>query len=131
MKEKDVKVEYDPQQVVMFVEKEDGSYGPLQTGAYMAKNYLDDYFLKMDKLKKELTQQLKEGKISPISYYMVLQELSVAELALRVGVRRARVRKHLKPEYFKKIKPDLLEQYAEVFGVTVSNMVQMIENKGD
>lgn len=126
MKEKDLHIEYDTQQIIMFVEKEDGTYGPLQTGAYMVKNYIDDFWFKKKNLEKELVSKLKEAQISPVYYYMLLEELSVAELASRVGIRRSRVKRHFKPKYFKRIKLSLLQRYAEVFGIPVSNMLQVI-----
>ena len=46
MKEKDGYVDCPQQQVILYVEKEDGTYGPIQTGSYITSNFLDDYELK-------------------------------------------------------------------------------------
>ena len=45
MKEKDSRVD-NSHQLVLYVEKEDQTYGPVQTGSYMVENYLDDLFEK-------------------------------------------------------------------------------------
>ena len=50
MKEKDLYVDYKPQQLIYYVEKEDASYGPLLSGSYISKHYLHDYYEKMDQL---------------------------------------------------------------------------------
>lgn len=126
MKEKDIYVEYEPQQLIMYVEKDDGSYGALQTGSFPSKEYLDDFWFKKKNLEKELANRLKEGEISPVYYYMLLTEISESELATRVGISNSKVKKHLKPEYFKKIRLDILQRYAEVFDVPVANMLQII-----
>jgi len=51
MKEADAKVEYQEHQMLLYVEKSDGSYGPLQTGSYMSKNYIDDFWTSANALK--------------------------------------------------------------------------------
>ena len=42
MKEKDGFAECPEQQVILYVEKEDGKYEAMQTGSYLSANYLDD-----------------------------------------------------------------------------------------
>ncbi len=133
MKEKDIRQDYEPQQLILYVEKEDGSYGPIQTGSYLSKNYLDDFWLKKSNLESQLAAQVMNNEVSPIYYFMTLQELSVAELASRVGVPVFRVKRHLKPSHFKNIKLKLLKRYADVFGVPVSRLLELLlyeENEG-
>ncbi|UCG27754.1 MAG: hypothetical protein JSV24_12410, partial [Bacteroidales bacterium] len=85
MKEKDLYVDYKPQQHIYYVEKEDNKYGPIISGSFLAKNYLDDYWFKQKNLEMSLRNKILEGEISPVYYYMTLQELSIADLALRVN----------------------------------------------
>ncbi|MBK8807897.1 MAG: hypothetical protein IPO21_15130 [Bacteroidales bacterium] len=74
MKEKDLYIEFAPQQSVYYVEKEDSSYGPIVSGSHLSANYLDDYWLKRKNLEAKLRQQIINNEISPIFYYMTLQE---------------------------------------------------------
>jgi hypothetical protein len=108
MKEKEGFVDYPEQQMILYVEKEDGKYGPMQTGSYLSANYMDDYILKRRNLELELREQLINGTISPIRYYMVLEELTLSELAARAGIRKSRVKKHLDPKYFGVVTADEL-----------------------
>lgn len=126
MKEEDLLVDFIPQQLILYAEKEDGSYGPVQTGSDMAKNHLDDYWFKYNNLQKSLMNQLINNEISSIQYYMILFELSPSELASRVGISTYRLKRHLKPEVFNKIRISLLQRYAVVFNVPIANMFQMI-----
>ena len=126
MKEKDIYVDFKPQQLIIYAEKDDGSFGPVQTGSYLSKNYLDDFWLKKKNLEKSLVDKLKEGEISPIFYYMSMIELSEEELAARVKISTSKVKKHCKPEHFEKIKISLLKRYAVVFDIPVVNMFQII-----
>jgi len=126
MKEKDGIVDCPEQQVILYVEKEDGKYGPVQTGSYITRNFLDDYELKRKNLENALKERVEKKKASPIYYYMVLEDLSLSELAARVGLRKGKVKKHLEPEYFLKIEEDLLERYAGVFNVTMDDLSGMM-----
>ncbi len=126
MKEKDLYVDYKPQQHIYYVEKEDQQYGPIISGSYLAKNYLDDYYLKQKNLELSLRSKVIEGEISPIEYYMMLQDLSIADLAARVHIRRGRLKKYLKPEFFNRISLPLLRKFAEVFDIPVANFFQVL-----
>jgi hypothetical protein len=126
MKEKEGFVDYPEQQMILYVEKEDGQYGPMQTGSFISANYMDDYIYKRRNLELELRNQLISGSISPVKYYMVLEDLSFSELAARAGIRKSRVRKHLDPKLFRGADVDELMKYAAVFNVPVVNLLQII-----
>ncbi len=57
MKEKDGYSECPEQQVILYVEKEDGKYEAIQTGSYLSANYLDDFFLKRKNLEKNARRE--------------------------------------------------------------------------
>ncbi len=126
MKEKELYVEYTPQQHVYYVEKEDEIYGPVLSGSYISKHHLDDYWNKRKNLEMKLRKQLHSGEISTVYYYMVLQEMGEADLASRVGISRHKLHKHFKPAYFNRIKIKTLKKYAEVFNVPLVNMFQTL-----
>jgi DNA-binding transcriptional ArsR family regulator len=126
MKERDSHVDCPQQQVILYVEKEDGKYGPVQTGSYLTGNYLDDYELKRKHLEESLMEQVKKGEVSPVYYYMVLEDLTISELAARVGLRKGKVRKHLKPEYFNGLTEEILQAYANVFDVSIDGLSRLV-----
>jgi len=131
MKEKDVYVEFKPHQLVLYVEKDDDSYGPVQTGSFMAKNYLDDYFEKFEKWEKELREQLKKGEISPVYYYMILQSFGEGDLASRAGVSKRKLKQHFKMENFEKLKLSQIKKYADAFDIPVASFFQLMMSKHD
>lgn len=132
MKEKEGFVDYPEQQMILYVEKDDGQYGPMQTGSYISANYMDDYNLKRRNLELELREQLTGGIISPVKFYMVFVDLSLSELASRTGIRKSRVRKHLDPNHFHDATVGELIRYANVFNIPVANLLQvmLISEKG-
>ena len=126
MKEKEGLVDYPEQQVILYVEKDDGQYEPIQTGSYLSANYMDDYILKRRNLEKELRGQLIAGAISPVRYYLVLEDLTVSELSSRAGIRKSRVAKHLDARKFGMATVEELRRYGAVFNVPIANLLQVV-----
>ena len=58
---------------VVYVEKEDGSYGPVETGSVMVREYFDDFLTKRHHLEARLRADLTEGRISVVAYYATLR----------------------------------------------------------
>lgn len=136
MKEKDAYINYEPQQLIMYVEKDDGTFGPIQTGSYISKNYLDDYWGKMMKLKNNLLEKLKKNEITPIGFYKLIHDFNNVELSRRTGIPVYRVKRHQKVNKFEKIKLSDLQKYAYAFDVPISNLFQVLvvdenENKAE
>lgn len=131
MKEKDAYIEYEPQQLIMYVEKEDGSFGPIQTGSYISKNYLDDFWEKMMRLRNSLLEKLKNNEITPIYFYKIIHDFNDVELSRRTGIPVYRVKKHQKINSFKKAKLSDLHKYAYAFDIPISNLFQTIIVEGN
>ena len=126
MKEKDAYIDYEPQQLIMYVEKEDGSYGPIQTGSYISKNYLDDFWDKMMKLRNSLLEKLKKNEITPIYFYKLIHDFNDVELSRRTGIPVYKVKRHQKLKSFKSVKLSEMQKYAYAFDIPVSNLLQAI-----
>jgi hypothetical protein len=131
MKEKDLFIDFKPQQAVYFVEKDDQSYGPIVSGSQLTSQYLDFFYEKKQRLEFRLRQELIENKISPVHYYMSLQDLSPSDLALRAKVSRKMLKKHLTSEGFKLARISHLKEYARVFNVQLVNFFQILQLKKD
>lgn len=71
---------------------------------------------------EEAYQRLREGKTSPIEYYMELNRMDMGVLAAHVGLWRWRVKRHFDPERFSRLKDPLLRKYAEAFNITVQQL---------
>lgn len=111
----------------MYVEKNNGAYQPIETGSYMIETHFDDFLKKRNNLKNNYSDKLKKGEISPIEYYRVLINISIGDLASRIGLSSRKVKKHLQPENFKSIKLNILKRYADVFRVPVANLFQLLD----
>jgi len=94
------------------------------------KNYIEDFWDKMEKLRISLLQQVQNNEISPIEYYRIIHDFNVFELSSISGVSLLKVKRHLKVNGFYKAKVSDLLKYAEVFDIPVSNLFQVITING-
>ena len=95
MKEKDILTDYKDHQVVLYAEKADDTIGPVQTGSYVTRHFIDEFYNIMGNLEKSLYEKLINHEISPIYLYMTMEELTVSELAARAKISKRKVMRHL------------------------------------
>jgi len=126
MKEKEGFVDCPEQQMILYVEKEDGQFGPMQTGSFITKNYIDDYFDKRNNLVTSLRDQINRDEISPVKFFMILEDLTLKELSARTRIPMRNIKKHLLPPHFVKLSEELLQRYATVFNITAEQLKKAI-----
>ena len=66
--------------------------------------------------------EIKAGKMSPLAYYMVKEQMDPGLLAQYSGVSRWRVKRHLKPAVFARLEDSTLIVYAELFRISVAQL---------
>lgn len=71
---------------------------------------------------RETEAEVKNGKISPIAYFMQKSLMDEALLAKYVGKWKLTVKRHTKPAVFSKLSDKVLEQYASVFNITLEEL---------
>jgi len=72
--------------------------------------------------------EIKAGKLSPLAFQMTKNQMSPGLLSQYVAFSRWRVKRHLKPKPFKRLKPAILKQYADVFEITVEQLLTVPDN---
>jgi hypothetical protein len=117
MKEKEPRVDYNEHQLVLYVEKKNGTFGAMKTGSYISKNYIDDFWKKRRNMENDYIEKIRNGQTSPIEYYMTIMELTPSELSLRAKVPLRKVRRHMDPAGFKKASLEELSRYCDVFNI--------------
>lgn len=125
MKQREVQIPGE-RKFVVYVEKEDGSYGPVETGSVMVREYFDDFLAKRRHLEATLRADLAQGRISSIAYYATLLSMGEGDLAARAGVSRRRLRHHMTPAGFARLRLETVRRYAEIFDVPVANLFQIV-----
>ncbi len=67
-------------------------------------------------------QRANNGENSPLEYHMCVHRMDLAILSQTTGIARWRIRRHFKTCIFTKLKPRLLQRYAEAFDITVEQL---------
>lgn len=125
MKENDLYVEFQDHKLILYAEKEDESYGEIASGSYAVMHHLDLFNQLREDLDKKLRGDLQAGKISPLYYFMLMQDMGPGDLAKRVGISRWKLKKHIKPSNFSRLGDRILEKYAVVFGVSIDRIKEL------
>ncbi len=108
---------------MVYATDENGNYTTeLSTGwepkTIALSNSMDD----IDERVEAALQKVKDGAASPIVYFMEREKMDLSILSDYVKMWKWRIKKHFKPKVFKKLSKDVLERYAEAFGITVSEL---------
>lgn len=109
---------------VQYAVDKDGKYVKTFSKGWEAKNIVNELAWEdIQELVDEADEKIKAGKASPIMHFMAKNQMNVTLLANYVELSKWKVKKHLKPRGFKKLKPEQLENYAKVFDISVDELV--------
>jgi hypothetical protein len=71
---------------------------------------------------EEARQRVLAGRSAPLEYHMYAQRMDLPTLAQTTGLFQWRVKRHLRPAVFARLKPELLERYADALGVPAERL---------
>ena len=71
---------------------------------------------------EEANQNVKNGKASPIVYFMEVHKMDWLTLSSYVNMWQWRVKRHAKPSVFKTLNSKILSKYAEAFEISVEEL---------
>jgi hypothetical protein len=78
---------------------------------------------------EEVRIRVMNGELSPVAYFMEKNIMDVKILADYAGLKKRRVRRHLKPRYFRQLDLDTLKRYADAFAISVDDLVHFTEKQ--
>ncbi len=67
-------------------------------------------------------QQVLNGEVSPIVYFMEFNKMDIGILASYVGRWKWRVKRHFKPNVFKSLNDTMLQKYADAFNIAIAEL---------
>ncbi len=76
----------------------------------------------------EAKQRVLRNESSPLEYFMYKRLLDPKSLAQAMGIAVWRLKRHFKPEVFKKLDQNKLEEYAKIFNVQVDDLINFRED---
>jgi len=71
---------------------------------------------------EEIRKAVLAGQKSPLCYYMEMRQMAPGILAKAAGIAVFRVKRHLRPEIFAKLKPSVLNRYTKALRVTLEEL---------
>jgi len=73
-------------------------------------------------LEQEALEKIKKNEASPLEYFMNHFQLDLPLFAAQMGVSRRKIKKHFKPDVFKKLDDKTLQEYANFFQIDVDTI---------
>jgi hypothetical protein len=110
---------------VQYAVDENGKYIKVLSKGWEPKNIVNE--LAWEDIQENIgvaDEKIKSGKASPIMHYMAKNQMNITLLADYIELPKWKVKKHLKPKGFKKLKQEQLENYARVFGISVDELIK-------
>ena len=102
----------------------DGKYTGVNSAGWEAENFATrQAWDAMDETLAETEEKVKQGKLSPIAYFMQKCLMDESLLAKYIGKWKWQVNRHMKPSVFKRLDGSLLKKYASVFEISVEELV--------
>lgn len=108
---------------VCYAVDQNGNYSLAQSIGWDPKNVANrQAWQAIEKKINKAREDIFDGKLSPIGFYMACNQMDVRLLAQYMGLYCWQIRRHLKPAVFKKVKADVLDKYAALFNVSVDEL---------
>lgn len=109
---------------LIYATKEDGSYTSVNSEGWEVENMAtrQAWEAVLEEL-HEVERKVKQGTLSPIAFFMHKNLMDISVLARYVGKWQWQVRRHLKPEVFKKMSQKTLGKYSKAFDIPVKTLL--------
>lgn len=115
---------------VLYAKNEEGHYEKLLSEGWNVKNdALNNAWDDLNEQIEQAKQDVYDGKTSPIEYFMKLQIMELDILSGYTGIWQFNIKRHFKPNTFKKLKDNTLKKYAKAFDITLEELKNFGEKK--
>jgi len=108
---------------VLYVTDENDNYTTANSIGWDAKKAaLEESLSLINERIEEAKQKVADNLVSPIIYFMELNKMDFQVLASYVGMWQWTVKRHAKPNKFKKLSDSTLKKYDDTFGISVDEL---------
>ena len=106
-----------------YVKNHEGKYDTeLSTGWDIKNSALDNTWDEIKSNTNDAEKLVKEGKKSPLWYFMQLKVMDFSILSAYTGYWKYSIKRHLKPHVFYKLSNEKLRKYAEAFNISIDEL---------
>lgn len=112
---------------LLYATDENGNYTTtLSTGWEPKTIALTNSIEEINERIADAKQQVLNGEVSPIVYFMEINKMDLTILASYVGFWKWRVKRHFKPSVFAKLNHKILQKYADTFEISIEELKNSI-----
>jgi len=109
----------------MYAVGDDGKYTGVKSAGWEAENAaLRQAWNDIDETLAETETKVRAGQLSPIPYFMQKNLMDLSLLARYMGKWQWQVKRHFKPDVFKKLSAGTLDKYARIFNITKEELTR-------
>ncbi len=113
---------------VVYAVDDNGEYVKVKTSGWEPEDIAHEYAWEETKNRIEKTKKrVLNGELSPLAYYMEKTIMTPRRLAGMAELPVRKVKRHLKPKGFKKLKEEQLQVYANIFEISVDELTNLEE----
>ena len=103
---------------------ENGKYVTVQSEGWSAKNTaLDQAWDFINEQVQIALQKINCGEQSNLAYFMAINMMDIKLMSGYSGYSKRRIKKHLQPGIFEKLDQQVLQNYADIFRVSVEELI--------
>lgn len=100
-----------------------GAYTGIKSAGWEAENLaMQQAWEEIDRNLAAVAEQVYEGKLSPVAYFMHKNLMDIQLLASYMGKWQWQIKRHLNPKVFWRLSYLVLERYAGIFKITVDEL---------
>ena len=108
---------------VFYAKNKDGEYeAGLSEGWDVKNEALDNAWTDINEKINQAKEDVKNGKTSPILYFMELNVMDLPTLSSYTGIWKFFIKRHFKPEIFNKLDEKTLNKYAKASDITLKEL---------
>jgi len=112
---------------LLYATDENGNYTTtLSTGWEPKTIALSNSIDEINERIADAKQQVLNGEVSPIVYFMEANKMDLNILSSYVGFWKWRVKRHFKPSIFATLSDKILQKYADTFGISIEELKNSI-----
>ena len=117
---------------VIYATNADGRYEAVDSSGWEAEEFATLMAVdELEALTKAARQRVLQGLSSPLEYHMYAKRLDVVGLSQATGFFQWQIRRHLRPDVFRKLPEKKIARYCDALGLTASQLGQLPDHQNN
>lgn len=110
---------YSGNKKAIYATDENGEYAIIASSGWTVEEEVTRQALtELERLASEAHKEVQSAKRSTLYFHMYDRRMDLQTLAQSTGLFQWRIRRHFKPNIFKKLRPEILSRYGEALGLS-------------